>query len=209
MVDVGAKPDTERVAEAKGSVTMSPETFSLVREGGFDKGDVLGIARIAGVMAAKQTSNLIPLCHPLRLTQVNVDITPYRDGSGLEITSTASNPRQNRCRNGSPHGRLHRGPHHLRHVQVCRPRHDHRRHKAHPQVRRQKRRLPGLLTSPGRTQDRTRFRQLRVCHAYQLCCISPIVRLTGLRAVATIRGNHLARCQAKWRCSSVVRAGAS
>ena len=89
MVDVGAKPDTERVAEAKGSVTMSPETFSLIREGGFDKGDVLGIARIAGVMAAKQTSNLIPLCHPLPLTQVNVDITPYRDGSGLEITSTA------------------------------------------------------------------------------------------------------------------------
>ena len=89
MVDVGAKPDTERVAEAKGSVTMSPETLRLIKEGGFEKGDVLGIARIAGVMAAKQTSNLIPLCHPLPLTQVNVDITPYRDGSGLEVTSTA------------------------------------------------------------------------------------------------------------------------
>ena len=60
MVDVGAKPDTERVAEAKGSVTMSPETLRLIKEGGFEKGDVLGTARIAGVMAAKQTSNLIP-----------------------------------------------------------------------------------------------------------------------------------------------------
>ena len=89
MVDVGAKPDTERVAEARGSVTMSTETLRLVEEGGFDKGDVLGVARIAGVMAAKQTSNLIPLCHPLPLTQVNVEISPLADGSGLEIASTA------------------------------------------------------------------------------------------------------------------------
>ena len=89
MVDVGAKPDTERVAEAKGSVTMSPETLRLIKEGGFEKGDVLGTARIAGVMAAKQTSNLIPLCHPLPLTQVNVEIAPLPDGTGLEVASTA------------------------------------------------------------------------------------------------------------------------
>ena len=89
MVDVGAKPDTERVAESKGSVTMSPETLRLIKEGGFEKGDVLGTARIAGVMAAKQTSNLIPLCHPLPLTQVNVEIAPLPDGSGLEVASTA------------------------------------------------------------------------------------------------------------------------
>ena len=89
MVDVGAKPDTERVAEAKGSILMSPDTYRMIGEGGFEKGDVIGIARIAGVMAAKQTSDLIPLCHPLPLTQVNVEITPNPDGKGLEITCTA------------------------------------------------------------------------------------------------------------------------
>ena len=89
MVDVGAKPDTERVAEARGRVTMNPETVELVEKGGFEKGDVIGIARIAGVMAAKQTSNLIPLCHPLPLTQVNLEIAPLVDGTGLGITCTA------------------------------------------------------------------------------------------------------------------------
>ena len=89
MVDVGAKPDTDRFAEARGRVTMTPETLELVERGGFEKGDVIGIARIAGVMAAKQTSNLIPLCHPLPLTQVNVEIEPLVDGSGLGITCTA------------------------------------------------------------------------------------------------------------------------
>ena len=89
MVDVGEKPDTERVAEAKGEVKMSQETLRLIKEGGFEKGDVLATARVAGVMAAKQTSNLIPLCHPLPLTQVNVDITPLPGGGGLAITCTA------------------------------------------------------------------------------------------------------------------------
>ena len=89
MVDVGAKPDTERVAEARGSVSMSPETLQLIEEGGFEKGDVIAIARVAGVMAAKQTSNLIPLCHPLPLTQVNIEIGPLVDGSGLGIACTA------------------------------------------------------------------------------------------------------------------------
>ena len=89
MVDVGGKPATERVAEARGRVSMSPETLELVEKGGFEKGDVIGTARIAGVMAAKQTSNLIPLCHPLPLTQVNVEIAPLVDGTGLGITCTA------------------------------------------------------------------------------------------------------------------------
>ena len=89
MVDVGAKPDTDRIAEARGRVTMSPETLELVERGGFEKGDVIGTARVAGVMAAKQTSNLIPLCHPLPLTQVIVEIAPLVDGTGLGITCTA------------------------------------------------------------------------------------------------------------------------
>ena len=96
MVDVGAKPDTERVAEARGSVSMSPETLQLIEEGGFEKGDVIAIARVAGVMAAKQTSNLIPLCHPLPLTQVNIEIGPLVDGSGLGIACTA----RTRAKNG-------------------------------------------------------------------------------------------------------------
>ena len=89
MVDVGSKPDTERVAEARGNVSMNPETLQLIEEGGFEKGDVIAIARVAGVMGAKQTSNLIPLCHPLPLTQVNIEIEPLVDGSGLGIACTA------------------------------------------------------------------------------------------------------------------------
>lgn len=73
MVDVGAKAVTDRIAVASGSITMLRETFNLVKQGGHKKGDVLGIARIAGIMAAKKTSDLIPLCHPLALTKVSVE----------------------------------------------------------------------------------------------------------------------------------------
>jgi cyclic pyranopterin phosphate synthase len=73
MVDVGDKPDTERVAVARGEVHMQPETLRLIVENGLPKGDVLTTAQIAGVMAAKQTANLIPLCHPLLLTKIDVD----------------------------------------------------------------------------------------------------------------------------------------
>ena len=72
MVDVGAKPDSERTAVAGGAVTMQPETLRLIREGALKKGDVLTVARIAGIMAAKRTSELIPLCHPIALTQIDV-----------------------------------------------------------------------------------------------------------------------------------------
>ena len=89
MVDVGAKDVTERVAVAKGKVLMQPETLRLIREGGFEKGDVLGVARLAGVMAAKRTSDLIPLCHPIPLTQVTVDLDELESGEGIEITVTA------------------------------------------------------------------------------------------------------------------------
>jgi len=75
MVDVAGKPETERLAIARGRVVMAPATLALIAEGRAGKGDVLGIARIAGIMAAKKTSDLIPLCHPLMLTKVSLDLT--------------------------------------------------------------------------------------------------------------------------------------
>lgn len=88
MVDVSAKVDTVRVAVAEGFVKMKPETLSTIREGNAKKGDVIGTARIAGIMAAKQTSNLIPLCHPLMLSKVSVDISEDRDLPGLRVEAT-------------------------------------------------------------------------------------------------------------------------
>ena len=88
MVDVGDKPDTERVAVARGEVWMRPETLRLIAGGGLPKGDVLTAAQIAGVMAAKQTPNLIPLCHPLLLTQVDVTFEIDEAASRIEITAT-------------------------------------------------------------------------------------------------------------------------
>jgi len=76
MVDVGEKSSTNRIAIAEGLITMQSETLKLIMEGGHKKGDVLGIARIAGIMGAKKTSELIPLCHPLMLTHITVDLTP-------------------------------------------------------------------------------------------------------------------------------------
>lgn len=73
MVDVGNKPITHRVAVAQGRITMQAATLALIKEGGHKKGDVLAVARIAAIMAAKKTSDLIPLCHPIALTKVNVD----------------------------------------------------------------------------------------------------------------------------------------
>ena len=89
MVDVGGKPDTDRVAVAKGFVKMEAQTIELVNANGFDKGDVLAVARVAGVMAAKQTSNLIPLCHPLPLTQVTIDFDIDIETSTILITGIA------------------------------------------------------------------------------------------------------------------------
>ena len=84
MVDVGDKDVTDRVAVARGSLRMRPETLELIREAGFAKGDVLGTARLAGVMAAKRTSELVPLCHPLPLSQVDVSLDPRPDGYDIE-----------------------------------------------------------------------------------------------------------------------------
>ena len=89
MVDVGSKDDTERFASASGTIAMKPETLAMVMSGQAKKGDVLATARIAGVMAAKKTSDLIPLCHPLALTQVTVDIAEDKALPGLAVTATA------------------------------------------------------------------------------------------------------------------------
>src|SRR5262252_1113077 len=84
MVDVGAKPVTEREAIARGSIAMSREALRLVRSGKVKKGDPLQAARVAGIMAAKQTASLIPLCHPLPLTSVHVELTPTSRGYDIE-----------------------------------------------------------------------------------------------------------------------------
>ena len=88
MVDVSAKGDTEREAIAKGSIVMKPETLKLIQEKGIEKGDVLAVALVAGIMAAKRTSDLIPMCHPLMLTHVQVDFEPDHKSGTIQITAT-------------------------------------------------------------------------------------------------------------------------
>ncbi len=90
MVDVGEKKITSRTAIASGAIKTLPDTFKLVEEGKTRKGDVLATARIAGIMAAKKTSDLIPLCHPLALTKVTVDIEPDASLAGFRVTATAN-----------------------------------------------------------------------------------------------------------------------
>jgi len=88
MVDVGGKAETVRVAVAEGRIRMKTETLALIREGNAKKGDVIGTARVAGIMAAKRTSDLIPLCHPLMLSKVTVDIDEEPELPGLRVTAT-------------------------------------------------------------------------------------------------------------------------
>ncbi|MEY4523601.1 MAG: hypothetical protein RIR27_677 [Pseudomonadota bacterium] len=83
MVNVGDKPNTHRIAVATGRITMLPETFGMIEAGTHKKGDVLGIARIAGIQASKKTSDLIPLCHPLALTHVSLDFVLNKDSSSI------------------------------------------------------------------------------------------------------------------------------
>lgn len=96
MVDVSGKPDTERVAIAKGQVTMNPATLALIRSGNIEKGDVFSVARVAGIMAAKRTHELIPMCHQLLITDVVVDFETLSEGNTREparigITGMAKN----------------------------------------------------------------------------------------------------------------------
>jgi cyclic pyranopterin monophosphate synthase len=88
MVDVGHKPDTERIAIARGEVHMKKETFDLIRDGQIKKGDVLTIAQIAGISASKRTSDLIPLCHPLPLSKIDVDLALDESLPGVIITAS-------------------------------------------------------------------------------------------------------------------------
>ena len=88
MVDIGSKGVTERVAVASCELHMLQSTLDLVRSGGFDKGDVLGVARVAGIMAGKRTSELIPLCHPLNIDQITVDFEDLLEGIGITVTAT-------------------------------------------------------------------------------------------------------------------------
>ncbi len=94
MVDVGDKDITKRIAKAEGFISMHPETLALIVEGKAAKGDVLACARVAGVMAAKQTSSLIPMCHPLNITKAKVECEPVREGEredgrvGIHVTTT-------------------------------------------------------------------------------------------------------------------------
>lgn len=87
MVDVSDKPSTERIAVAKGRIVMAPATLELALSGAGKKGEVRAVAEIAGVMAAKRTSDLIPMCHPLAISSVKVEVEPSADGSGLEVTA--------------------------------------------------------------------------------------------------------------------------
>jgi cyclic pyranopterin phosphate synthase len=90
MVDVGAKADTERIAVARGRITMQPETLALIQSGHVKKGDVLTVAQVAGIQAAKRTHELIPLCHPLLLTHIEVVLTPEeaQGEAWIEIEAT-------------------------------------------------------------------------------------------------------------------------
>ena len=87
MVDVAAKPDTHRAATATGAIRMHADTLKLIRGGGAKKGDVLGVARIAGIQAAKRTGELIPLCHPLALTKIEIEFVPEARLPGITVTA--------------------------------------------------------------------------------------------------------------------------
>ena len=99
MVDVSQKNETERIATACSSISLSKETLECIKNNQIGKGDVLGVARVAGIMAAKKTSDLIPMCHPLMLTSCNIDYEIDEINSNIKIYG--KNCRQNRCRNGS------------------------------------------------------------------------------------------------------------
>ena len=142
MVDVSDKPATERIAVAEGRVVMSKATLELIVSGNAKKGDVLGTARIAGIMAAKRTSDLIPLCHPLALSKVTLDITPGQETARLHRSRHREGDGTDRRRDGSADGGVGGVPDDLRYGQGGRTRHPHRRHPPDREKGRQVRPLP-------------------------------------------------------------------
>ena len=88
MVDVGHKADTRRIAVAEGRITMQPDTLQLITQGGHKKGDVLGIARVAGIMATKRTADLVPLCHPIPIHRVDLELVPEPESNSVRCQAT-------------------------------------------------------------------------------------------------------------------------
>ncbi len=143
MVDVSDKTATDRVAIAEGRVRMAAPTLATILAGDAKKGDVIGAARIAGIMAAKKTWDLIPLCHPISLTKVSVDIAPDQALPGLTVRAEARCCGSDRRRDGGADRRFRRLPHHLRHGESDRPGHEHRVGQADRETRRQIGRMAG------------------------------------------------------------------
>ena len=117
MVDISAKAASERIARAAALVRMQPKTLDSIFAGGLPKGDVLAVARVAGIQGAKRTAELIPLCHPLALTKVTVDFARDADDRSDDLDRVQGDRPDGR-RNGSVDRRVGRGAHGLRHVQV-------------------------------------------------------------------------------------------
>ena len=141
MVDVSGKDETVREAIAEVRVVMAPETLALIERGGVAKGDVLAVARVAGIMAAKRTGELIPLCHPLPVDAVDVDFDSEAAAGVLHIRTRARTPRAHRRRDGGHDRGVRRGAHCLRHVQGGREGHPHRGPVSAREARRQVRQL--------------------------------------------------------------------
>ncbi len=136
MVDVAGKAATHRVAIAQGRIVMNPATLSIILQGSAKKGDVLGIARVAGIMAAKKTSELTSLCHPLALTRVAIDFLPQESDSSVGCRATVETVGLTGGGNGGAHRGAGGTVDNLRHVQGGRPRHDHHRRETAREARR-------------------------------------------------------------------------
>ena len=137
MVDVAAKDVTRRVARAAGRIVMLPSTLALIESGGGKKGDVLGVARIAAIQAAKRTADLIPLCHPLPLTRVTVDFSFVAEASAVDIEVVAETLARTGVEMEALTAAAVGSAHDLRHVQGGRPRDADRAGPAARKVRRQ------------------------------------------------------------------------
>ena len=144
MVDVSEKPETAREAAARAEVAMKPETLRMISEGNAPKGDVFSVARLAGIMAAKRTHDLIPLCHSLNLDKVGVEISADADQSRVVIDAVARTRGSTGVEMEALTAASVRGAHDLRHVQGSGPRYADHRHPPAPQVGRTLGRVPGL-----------------------------------------------------------------